>query len=324
MVTSTALAATSGSLQRRWHYDSPARNPARVYLASLAAGSVPTMTRALSVIAAIAVPGGDIDSIPWHALRYEHTQAIRARLAETYDYRTANKMLSALRQVLKNAWRLELMTAGEYMAAADVAGVKGSKPDQASGRALSSGELLALVTACDDGSISGVRDAAMLGVAYAGGLRREEITRLDADSLDDATGVLTVKGKRNKVRTVPLPDGALAAVRDWLELRGPGAGPLFTRIGKGERLSHERLSTQAVYFIFQVRSTQAKVHAFSPHDLRRTFAGDLLDAGVDIATVQRLMGHSSVNTTSGYDRRGERAKRDATKRIHFPYQGRKG
>lgn len=320
MATNTALATTSGALQRVWRYDSASRNPARVYLASLAPGSVATMTRALSVIASLAVPGGDVDSIPWHLLRYEHTQAIRARIAETYNYRTANKMLSALRGVLKNAWRLELMTAEEYMKAADVAGVKGSVPDQSAGRALSSGELLALVTACDDGTIGGVRDAAMLGVAYAGGLRREEITRLNVEHMDMAAGVLTVKGKRNKVRTVPLPDGALAAVRDWLKLRGPGAGPLFTRIGKGERLSHERLTTQAVYYIFQERATQAKVSTFSPHDLRRTFAGDLLDAGVDIATVQRLMGHSSVNTTSGYDRRGERAKKDATKRIHFPYQ----
>lgn len=297
------------------------RNPARVYLASLGDGSRRTMQHALNAIADIAAPGYTLDSFPWAALRYEHTQAIRARLAERYDAATANKMLSALRQTLKAAWRLGQMTAEEYMRAADVGGVKGGKPDQAAGRAVTMGELMALAGACADGTPSGARDSAMLAVAYACGLRRAEIVGLELADYNAQAGVLTVKGKRNKVRTVPIENGARAALEAWLQLRGNGPGKVFTHIGKGSRLTLRGMTTQAVYYVFAERAAQAGVQLFSPHDLRRTFAGDLLDAGADIATVQKMMGHSNVTTTAGYDRRGERAKMDAAKRLHFPYQG---
>jgi integrase/recombinase XerD len=119
-----------------------------------------------------------------------------------------------------------------------------------------------------------------------------------------------VRSKRNKTRVIPIEDaGALDALADWLyliysiEIQPTISGPLFTRITKGGRITQERLSEQGVYHILDTRRQQANMASFTPHDLRRTFAGDLLDAGVDLSTVQKLMGHANANTTAGYEKR---------------------
>lgn len=299
------------------------QNPAAVYLASLgSAHSRRTMEGRLNLIADLAAPGYTLDTLPWAALRYEHVAAIRAQLAERGSAATANLGLAALRGVLKTAWRLGQMSAEDCMRACDVKRVKGSSIDQAAGRALAMGEIMAMATACNDGTVAGARDTAILALGYAAGLRRSEIVALDLANVNLETGVLTVvHGKGNKARTLAIHNGALAAVKAWVSVRGTEAGPLFVAVNKSGKLGRGRLSAQTVYSALARLAKAAGVAEFSPHDLRRTFAGDSLDAGVDIATLQHIMGHASATTTAHYDRRGERAKLDAAKRLHFPYQG---
>ena len=79
------------------------------------------------------------------------------------------------------------------------------------------------------------------------------------------------------------------------------------------------MSTTAVYRRLQHLAHRARIGALAPRDLRRTLAGDLLDAGADLAVVQQLLGHASPASTAGYDRRGARARRAAAGLVHIPY-----
>ncbi len=107
--------------------------------------------------------------------------------------------------------------------------------------------------------------------------------------------------------------------------RGAGERPghLFLPINWGRRIYGLKLSASAVRDIVVKRAAHAQVGDLSPHDFRRTVAGDVLDHDVDSVTVQKLLGHASVQTTASYDRRGERAKKKAVGTLHVPYRRRK-
>lgn len=156
----------------------------------------------------------------------------------------------------------------------------------------------------------------------AGGLWRAEAVALDLADYNAENGQLTIRaGKGHKDRTAFATNGTADALAVWLRVRGTEAGPLFLPINKGGKMTMRRMTDQAVLYLLRRRATEAKVAVFSPHDLRRAFISDLLDAGADIATVQYLAGHANVQTTARYDRRGEAAKRRAVELLHVPYFG---
>jgi site-specific recombinase XerD len=292
----------------------PDLNPVNVYLASLATGSRRTMAQALESIAAIT------RGFPWHEMRHQHVAAVRSTLAERHAAATANKMLAALRGVLKACWRLGLMSGEDYQRAIDVRAVKGSTLPR--GRALEAGELRSLFRACaTDATIAGRRDAALLAVLYGAGLRRSEAAGLTLADYNPQTGELRiVQGKGNKDRLAYVTNGARAALDAWLMIRGTESGPLFVPIRKGGTMQRRAMTDQAIYGMLVKRAADAGVPHFSPHDLRRSFVSDLLDSGADVSQVQRLAGHANVQTTLRYDRRPEHAMRKAAELLHVPFE----
>ena len=296
------------------------QNPAAVYLASLGLRSRRTIGGDLNAIAQIVSNERfDAFSLQWEFIRYRHTAAIRSLLAERYAPATANRMLSALRGVLKAAWRLGQMPTEEYHRAIDLPPVKGETLPR--GRAITSGELRSLFVICaGDGSAHGARDAALLALLYGAGLRRAEVVALDLADYDSESGeVKVLHGKGGKQRMVYATNGSKAALDAWLQVRGAEDGPLFLPIRKGGAIVNRRLDNQSVFDILRKRARESGVKNVSPHDFRRTFISDLLDAGADIATVQKMAGHANVTTTARYDRRGEVAKQKASELLYVPF-----
>src|SRR3954452_12398416 len=148
-----------------------------------------------------------------------------------------------------------------------------------------------------------LRDRALFEVAYASGLRAEELVTLDVTSVDFDAEELRVEGKGSKTRIVPAGEPALRAVARYLERARPalqggdGEGALF--LSKSGR----RLSTSDVRRRLRAWTRRAEVQGgVSSHTLRHSFATHLLEGGADLRAIQELLGHASISTTQIYTR----------------------
>lgn len=279
---------------------------------------------AAALEAAARAVGRDLASIDWAALDPAALELVREQLvAAGRSPSWVNLTLSAVRSLVRHLWRQGLVPDERRARLEDVAGARGSRLP--AGRHIESHELAAIAKACmKDGSLVGLRDVAIIGLAATTGLRRSELAALDLADVDLATGRSVVRGKGNKQRAVFITNGALDALRDWAAARGPQPGALFVRLvrtpGGGHQVSHDRVSVQTMVDTLKRRARESGVDPIRPHDLRRTVAGELLDAGTDISTVARLLGHANVQTTARYDRRPEHAVAAAAAKIRFPYR----
>ncbi len=190
------------------------------------------------------------------------------------------------------------------------------KRAQALPRVLRVDELDAMLARIPAGTPLELRDRALLELAYAAGLRAEEIVSLDIDSLDFDAEQVRVEGKGSKSRFVPVGEPAVAALTRYLDRGRPAladaAEPAMFVSKTGRRLStsdvRRRLRTWA-----NRASVAGRVH---PHALRHSFATHLLEGGADLRSIQELLGHASISTTQVYTRVESARLRSAYIRSH--------
>jgi len=321
---------------------------------------------ALDTLAAV-ISGGVCSGLrfPWHQVRAyhgalalsivkesgapAHIEALRCRhddtrkyqqVAESFKPKEVQRMRTSLEGVLAECWNLGFISDDEMeRAVRPRKRANGSKRSnggkQAAGtrkspreRELTEGEVRALLAACDmDDSVSGSRDALMIGLAWHGRLKTVDLINLSLDDLgfSQRTGHSTIRHKApgaKRARRIPLQNEDLIAREDWLEARGREPGPLFCPIQRGQ-VDRKRMTAALVREFCEQRAEQAGVLPFAPNDLARSspHAGDNArrkrsrtqgeDAGAD--AVSPL-----------YEDARDDAFAEETEHISFPYRVRVG
>ena len=187
-------------------------------------------------------------------------------------------------------------------------------------RVLKASEVAALLDRIPATTALELRDRSLFELAYASGLRAEELVRLDVESVQFDSESVRVEGKGGRTRLVPVGEHALGALQRYLARGRPALAlahqPALFLSKSGRRLStsdiRRRLRTWA-------RLAAARAPALAqahPHALRHSFATHLLEGGADLRAIQELLGHASISTTQVYTRVEAARLRSAYARAH--------
>lgn len=230
----------------------------------------------------------------WQSIDGELQLRYQASLKPPIAPSTVQRKLSSLRSLLK------YLKARGRGPKSDLPSTGGIRKPKTLPKALTMAELKALLEAPDLSKASGIRDRAIMELIYGGGLRVSEVVDLRMEQLDLDSASLTVTGKREKTRWVPLP----AETVQWLERYLRDARPrLLVRASALVMLSERGLPLrrQTVFLRLQRYAQLAGLqHSIGPHTLRHTYAVHLLKGGADLRAVQELLGHESIATTQVY------------------------
>ncbi len=185
-----------------------------------------------------------------------------------------------------------------------VTGLRAPKATKKLPQALSIEQAIKLVN-IDDTDILSVRDCAILELFYSSGLRLSELVNLDINALDFIEGTVTVTGKGNKTRIVPMGEHAVAAIKAWLKMR-PDFAQKSSHLAdhkdavflgqRGTRLTGRNIEYRLKEWSIK-QGINSSVH---PHLLRHSFATHVLQSSSDLRAVQEMLGHANISTTQIY------------------------
>jgi integrase/recombinase XerC len=206
--------------------------------------------------------------------------------------RSLQRLLSALRSFFR--WLMKEDHAAHNPAAA----VKAPKAGRKLPGTLDADAVARLLDIRDDSPLA-LRDKAIMELFYSSGLRLSELAGLRWDQLDPSSGLVTVTGKGNKTRMVPVGSYAARALAAWRKVRGNFAGfeePHVFVSQRGKPISTRTIQERVRYWARRQGLPQ-KVH---PHLLRHSFASHMLESSGDLRAVQELLGHADIATTQVY------------------------
>jgi integrase/recombinase XerD len=184
-------------------------------------------------------------------------------------------------------------------------------------KALSDEDLQRLLRPLTPETPSILCDQAVLELAYASGLRLAELCHLRLEQLHLEAGFLSVIGKGNKERVVPVGRTAVAAMQRYLDLARP---KLVKRISPASVFLTQRGSAFATSTMWKRIKRRARLAGLArnltPHMLRHSFATHLLEHGADLRVIQELLGHASISTTEVYTHVTGNRLRDIHRKFH--------
>jgi integrase/recombinase XerC len=142
---------------------------------------------------------------------------------------------------------------------------------------------------------SSLRDKAILETFYSTGIRLSELVELNTEDIDFDSGLARIRGKGKKERIVPIGSKAIEALKKYLGVKSAAQGQAIFLNRTGERLTARSVARIAKRYLSRVGLPEV-----SAHGLRHSFATHLLEEGVDLRSIQELLGHSSIATTQRY------------------------
>ncbi len=228
-------------------------------------------------------------------------QAYKAVLQESgLSPASVNLRMSAIRKLAQEAADNSLI---DQSLANGIAKVKGVKQQGVrAGNWLTREQAQALLDLPDTTTLKGLRDRAILAVMIGAGLRRSEVAALTFGHIQQREGrwvMVDLVGKGNRVRSVPIPLWTKATVDTWAQAAGIQEGKVFRRVNKGDRLSGDELTPQAVRDVVNSYGVMLGIE-LAAHDLRRTFAKLAHKGGAGLDQIQLSLGHASIKTTERY------------------------